>query len=289
MLVTIFTPTYNRAQLLPRVFESLKQQDCLDFEWIVVDDGSTDDTEQVIHSLMTENVSFPIFYIKKENGGKHSAVNIGVTKAKGILFFIVDSDDYLPSNAIRIVTEEWKLIQNEDSFCGVAGLDCYIDGRIVGSGLGRNQLNCNAMEIRYKYHVTGDLKEVFLTKILKAYPFPEIPNERFCPEQLNWFRIAQKYQLHYFNKPIYIVEYLEGGLTDGITSARMNSPIASCMTYQEMLNYPIPFSAKIKAAINYWRFRFCINPQTSLFPRINGLWNILMPLGWMMHLKDKRS
>lgn len=299
-MITIFTPTYNRAHLLPRVYKSLCELELdtplslphegeeLAFEWLIVDDGSTDNTRDVIRNIHSKHTApFAIRYIYKRNGGKHTAVNVGVQEAKGELFFILDSDDYLPSDALKIVAEEYAKVKDDVSIGGVAGLDRFADGRTVGNGFPCDSIDCNAMDIRYKYHVTGDMKEVFRTDVLKEYPFPEIEDERFCPEQLVWFRIAQKYKLHYFNKPIYIAEYQEGGITAGITRARMKSPIATMMCYAELNSYDVPFKQKAKAAINYWRFRFCA--KGGKYPTINPLWSIVIPFAFVMHLKDKHS
>lgn len=293
-LITVLTPTYNRANLLPRLYESLCWQTCKDFEWIVVDDGSTDNTESVVNSkFIIQNSKFPIRYFKKENHGKHTAVNLGVKEAKGELVFIADSDDILPKDALSIVSEDYEKVKDNHQIAGVAGLDANaLDGKIIGSGLPQDSIDCNAIDIRYKYHVKGDLKEVFRISVLRENPFPEIPGERFCPEQLVWFRIAQKYSLHYINKPIYIAEYQSDGLTSGITKARMNSPIASMMTYSEMLDYEIPLKEKVKAAINYWRFRCCYKQTKEngsiKIPKVNGLWNLLAPFGGFFHLRDER-
>ena len=155
----------------------------------------------------------------------------------------------------------------------------------MGSGLPKETIDCNAIDIRLKHHVTGDMKEVFRTDVIREFPFPEIEGERFCPEQLVWFRIAQKYKLHYFNKPIYIAEYQEQGITANITRARVNSPIASMMCYQELNSYDVPFSHKMKAAINYWRFRFCYK-GTSEKPKLPWWWAWTAPLGYIMHRRD---
>lgn len=286
-MISVFTPTYNRADLIERVYRSLTAQTNQYFEWLIVDDGSTDNTREIAEKIHSKHSApFSIRYIYKKNGGKHTAVNVGVQEAKGELFFILDSDDYLPSDALKIVAEEYAKVKEDASIGGVAGLDQFADGRIVGNGLPFDYIDCNAMDIRYKYHVTGDMKEVFRTEVLKEFPFPEIEGERFCPEQLVWFRIAQKYKLHYFNKPIYIAEYQEGGITAGITRARMKSPIATMMCYAELNKYGVPFKQKIKAAINYWRFRFCA--KCGKYPTINPLWSFVIPLAFVIHLYDKR-
>lgn len=286
-LLTILTPTYNRASLLPRLYKSLCAQTCRDFEWIVVDDGSTDNTQEVVSSFKVENGdSFPITYIRKKNGGKHTALNRGVRAAQGSLIMIADDDDLLPPDAIDIIRHSWAKIEFQASVGGIAGLDVNKrTGEIIGSGLPKEHILCNAMDIRYRYHVTGDLKEVFRTDVLKDFPFPEIAGEMFCPEQLVWFRIAQKYSLYYINKPIYIAEYQPDGITSGITRARMQSPRASMLTYAELTTCRVPFAVKVKAAINYWRFWYCRRADTVV-PPIACRWYGLRPVGWMMHRRD---
>ena len=383
MLITVFTPTYNRAHLLPRLYESLCEQTFKDFEWVIVDDGSTDETREVVenfnfnvngngnirplapsnlegelkvgngnngngnndrhHENFNLNVngnngnengnrhhenfnvnlnfnkgddsndkqinphnlcnpceipekSFPIRYIYKANGGKHTAINVGVKEAKGELFFIADSDDMLPVNALEDVAKMYEGIKCDNSFAGVCGLDGTFNGKVIGSGLPQNIMDESSLCIRMKYGVTGDMKEVFKTCVLKEFPFPEIENERFCPEVLLWNRIATKYKLRYFNKVIYLAEYQNDGITSGIVKARMRSPIASMMTYAEMTRYSnVPFMQKMKAAINYWRFRFCYNRNDNKtikdtiwnkVPTINWYWIIAMPLGYAMHRRD---
>ena len=357
MLITVFTPTYNRAHLLPRLYESLCKQTFKDFEWLIVDDGSTDETREVIENfnlnvngnndrlpLAPSNLegelkignenensnfnvnlnfnkgddsndkskqinphnlcnpceipekSFPIRYIYKANGGKHTAINVGVKEAKGELFFIADSDDMLPVNALEDVAKMYEGIKCDNSFAGVCGLDGTFDGKVIGSGLPQDIMDESSLCIRMKYGVTGDMKEVFKTCVLKEFPFPEIENERFCPEMLLWNRIATKYKLRYFNKVIYLAEYQNDGISSGIVKARMNSPIAAMMTYAEMTRYSnVPFIQKMKAAINYWRFRFCYNRNDNKtikdtiwnkIPTINWYWIIAMPLGYAMHRRD---
>lgn len=285
--ITILTPTYNRASLLPRLFDSLLRQTNKDFEWIVVDDGSTDDTREVVANLKEKcGGAFPMGYVYKANGGKHMAINIGAERARGELLFIADSDDLLTDDALETVANSWHDISDDKSFAGIAGLDITMDTcEVIGSGLPQEHIDCNAIDIRYRHHVTGDMKEVFRTDVLREFPFPEFHGERFCPEQLVWFRIAHRYKLRYVNKPIYIAEYQPDGITAGITRARMRNPSASMLTYAELTECPVPFLVKVKAAINFWRFWHC-RTATSVVPRVALRWHWLRPLGWMMHVRD---
>ncbi len=293
MLITIFTPTYNRGKLLPRLYESIRKQTVNDFEWIIVDDGSTDDTEQICKKFANEKNNFSITYIKQLNGGKHRAVNRGVKEAKGKLFFIADSDDMLLPRSIEIIFNQYQQIKNNNTFGGICGLDCYKNSKIVGNGLVKEFIDCNSIEIRYKYKVVGDLKEVFYTHIIRKYPFPEIKGERFVPEALIWNRIAKQYKLRFINQAIYQVEYQDEGLTKQIIKIRMKSPIASMMTYAEMLEINIPFKQKLKAGINYWRFRWCYKNNSTYksnnIPIISWKYYLLYPLGWLMHINDLKT
>lgn len=288
MMITIFTPAYNRAHLLPRLYESLEAQSCKDFEWIVVDDGSKDNTREVVEEYMAR-ASFPVRYFYQENGGKHRAINRGVKEAKGELFFIADNDDWLPANAVEVVVEDFEAVKDDDSFAGVCGLDAYEDGRIVGSGLPADVQDCTAHEIRYRYNVTGDMKEVFRTSVMREFPFPDNEGERFCPEALVWNRIALKYKLRYINIPIYKVEYQPDGLTANIMRVRHFSPMASMSTYAELYHAPVPFIVRLKAAINYWRFTPLRYYGRVLRYKMIGLPLFLQPLGTFMRLNDKRK
>ena len=122
---------------------------------------------------------------------------------------------------------------------------------------------------------------------MREFPFPEIEGEKFCPEVLVWNRIARKYKLRYFNEAIYIAEYQPEGLTARIVEIRMKSPIASTTCYAEMVSLNIPFKEKVKAAINYWRFRFCCKGKKTI-TKMGWLWKCVAPLGWLMHVKDLR-
>lgn len=287
-LITVFTPTYNREAFLYKIFESLSQQTFKDFEWIVVDDGSTDNTKDIMDKIIAGCDTFPIRYIYKENGGKHTAINVGLKKAKGELFLILDSDDSLPKYSLEIIAKQNETCSSKKDCAGVCGLMAHHNGERIGGGFPVEELYESSLYFRYKLGVTGDLLEVFKTSVLREFPFPEINGEKFCPEALVWNRIAVKYKLYCFNKVVYYRDYLEGGLTDKIIKIRMESPVATCMTYSEMLEYPIPLIQKVKAAINYWRFHCCVQTNTSQAPRVKCCWWVFRPMGYMMHIEDRR-
>lgn len=285
-MITVLTPTYNRASLLINLYQSLIKQDFGDFEWVIVDDGSVDATTDIVDQFIQKR-QIVITYIKQANGGKHRALNRGVKEAKGELVLIVDSDDSLPINSLSIIYSYYLDIKDNSSIGGVCGLMAHHDGTIIGERKICSSMNLSSIEMRYKYGFVGDVCEVFKTEVLREFPFPEIENEKFCPEALVWNRIATKYKLHYFNEVIYYRDYLDDGLTSKIVRIRMNSPIASMICYAELNQLDIPFKDKIKAAVNYWRFRLCYSGSKS-YPSLPGLWNAVAPLGWLMHLNDVR-
>lgn len=251
MLLSIFTPTFNRGYLLERVYKSLCSQKLYNFEWIVVDDGSEDNTEKVINSFIREN-KIPIIYQKKENEGKHVAINKGVQMARGELFFIVDSDDYLTPDATLKIEENFPKFSSPD-LAGISFLCGYSEDEGVGdSDFG--EIVMNVFDFRYRMKIKGDMAEVFKTSVLKEFPFPEISGEKFCPEALIWNRIGKKYKMLWTSSIIYICEYLEGGLTNKIFEVRKNSPKSTLAFYSELEKSNIPFLQRIRANMNYWRF-----------------------------------
>ena len=215
MRFTVFTPAYNRAHTLPKLYESLKRQTFKDFEWLVVDDGSQDNTEQVMAGFIAENPFFEINYIKTENGGKQRAINRGLPYARGELTFLLDSDDWLTDDALEINDGVERALPDGEKFIGVSGLKLYENGDIIGKTFDGDILDITYLE-RSENGVSGDKGEVFYTELLKKYPFPEFEGERFATERLVWNEMAKDgYKIRYFNKPVQYCEYLEDGLTAG--------------------------------------------------------------------------
>ena len=293
MLITVFTPAYNRAHLLPRLYESLQRQTFHDFEWVIVDDGSVDETASLFSSNENdnenengnENGNVKIRYFYQENGGKHRAINRGVKEARGELFFIVDSDDALLPNSLEIIWAEYLRIRHEHDFCGVSGMKGYFNNVKVGTQASFGHLDCTIIESNYKYHLHGDKAEVFKTDILKDYPFPEFDGERFCPEALIWNRISNKYKIRYFDKIIYYCEYLPDGLTNRISSLLEKNLKSTMLTYKEMVEYDgAPFIYKLKSALNFYRYSLFTSFVYSHDFRLKKKWIWTLPLGVVVRL-----
>lgn len=215
MRITVFTPTYNRGYTIERLYRSLQRQVFDDFEWIVIDDGSNDNTEALFQTFLRTKNQFPITYKKVSNGGKHRAINIGVQMAQGELFFIVDSDDYLTDRALEEIDKIEKSIPESEKslFAGVCGQRGYSADQQIGKTFQGEILDITSLE-RQKYGISGDKAEVFYTQIMKDHPFPSFENEKFITECVVWDKIAiEGHKLRFFNAIIYITEYLPDGLT----------------------------------------------------------------------------
>lgn len=224
-MITVFTPTFNRESTLRRLYESLLCQTNKNFEWLIVDDGSSDGTEELIKTFINGNNDFNIAYYKQPNGGKHRAINFGVHKAKGELFFIVDSDDYLTEDAIESLYCWSNSINDKDKFAGVSGLRGYNNSEVIGGNMKKEYIDATNIQ-RGKFQLDGDKAEAYFTDVLKRFPFPEIDGEKFLLEAVVWDTIALNgYKIRWFNKIIYITEYLEGGLTKSGDVKYANNPL----------------------------------------------------------------
>lgn len=202
---TVFTPAYNRAHTITRVYESLKSQTFRDFEWIVIDDGSSDHTADMVDHWQRE-ADFPITYRYQANSGKHVAFNRGVQLAHGELFLVIDSDDGFLPNALESMLKWWEDIPapERDGFTGVVTLCQYKDGNICGDPFPTSPLDTNALDLRFKTRTRGETWGFHRTAVLKAYPFPEDEGVRFIPENLIWDDIARKYKIRCINEPLRI-------------------------------------------------------------------------------------
>lgn len=238
--VTIFTPVYNRANTLNRLYNSLRQQTCKDFEWLIVNDGSTDDSELILNQFIKDSNNFQINYFYKENGGKHRAINYGIKYAKGELFFIVDSDDWLAPDAIEIILKYYKPIENDSTFAGVAGTKVNSKGEISGTTFEGEYLDATSLE-RNKLGIKGEKSEVFKTSILKKFKFPEFESEKFISEAIVWNKIAYNgFKLRWFNHPIYYWEYQTDGLTSNLRNLYRNNPQGYLSYVNQEITYLTP-------------------------------------------------
>ena len=223
--ITVFTPTYNRAYIIKNVYDSLIKQKFNNYEWLVIDDGSTDNTSDLIDDFISEN-KIDIKYVKKENGGQHTALNMAIKEASGELLMIVDSDDYLTDRALsRVVYWESK-IANKQGYAGVSGLKIYPSGQVIGDRWKHNDNYVDATNSeRKKLSLLGDKAEVYYTDVLKKfYPIPVFSGENDVEKAVLWNRISYAgYKLRWFNEGIYVCQYLDDGMSSNIQSNHLKN------------------------------------------------------------------
>lgn len=258
--ITILTPTYNRKEKLGRLYESLKRQTCKEFVWMIIDDGSSDNTKDYIEKLKKTNVDLSIEYYYKSNGGKHTALNYGIERTNTELVFIVDSDDYLVDNAIEIVKREWFLHEKSDDVCGICFLKGYDKESCVGERF--NDLTDQSyIAMRLKKGIKGDKSEIFKTSLLKQKKFPEIEGEKFIGEDYVWCDLGKNYNMIWRNDIIYICEYLSDGLSQAGRSMRIKCPCGGMLNSGMMLTQEFPMKFRIKKGILYNCYYFFANKQ----------------------------
>lgn len=248
MRFTVMTPTFNRAHTLKGVYESLCQQTFRDFEWLIVDDGSTDGTSDLVASW---NASFPIRYVWKPNGGKHTAMNAGTSLAKGEFVLFFDSDDRCTPNALERFDYHWRHVPDPSRFASVSCLCCTPGGAIIGDAYPADCADVYnfADQIRYRKYERWGINR---TDILLEFPFPE--EERYVSESLIWNRISRKYAARFVNEPLRIYEPNPSGIFQNAIALRISSPKSTLLYYKELVLSPAPILQRMRAAINFCRF-----------------------------------
>ena len=254
-MITVITPTYNRAEIIKKVYDSLLKQTNKDFEWLVIDDGSKDNTKEVINKFIDEQ-KIKISYFFKENGGKHTALNLGIKKAKGEYVLILDSDDTLVNDAIEKINNKWKQYSFDKSIACLSFLKIYPNGQTIGKTYNGTDIKSNNIDFRYNQDLLGDMCEVFKTEILKQYKFPVYENERFLSEAIVWNQIAFDYDTVYINEPIYVAEYLTDGLSNNWFKLVVNNPMGARANNLLFMSKKFKFKIRLKNCIMFDVFSF---------------------------------
>lgn len=292
MFFTVYTPTYNRAHLLHRVYDSLMAQDEHDFEWLVIDDGSSDNTATIVEDWVAR-APFPVRYVRQANQGKHIATNRAVELAAGEMFVIVDSDDWLADGALRILREAWCTIPDElkPRVANIAGLFLDPAEKPVTRLFPADEFDCSSVDMEFRFGITGEIAMATRTEVRRQFPFPEDVG-RYCMPSLVWNRIAAKYLTRYLNRPIQYKEYQQQGITlSGVHRKLVLSPESFRIRNRELLELPfdLPKKTRNKAMRMYIRASF--HAGHSLAEqwhecRAKGLWLSQMLKGWRDYRKD---
>jgi Glycosyl transferase family 2 len=289
--ITVFVPTYNRAHLLGRVLESLNAQTFKDFEWVIVDNASSDNTEELVLSWQ-QNSAYEIRYKRKTFGGKHTSINVGAQMAQGEFFVMLDSDDWLVPTALERMLELWHAIPNQERFSGVVGLCANPDGSIVGDRFPSDPLDSNAVELNHTLKVQGDKMSLTRTAVMCEYPFPFQESHGLVTESLVWNRMAQRYQERYVNEVFAIKDYQPDGLSDRALEMQIRMPAAARLYYLELwqVRQRIDTKERLKALANYMRFSMHAGmtiPATVQEAR-NLLAIALLPVALLLFFRDRR-
>ena len=274
MDLSIVTPTYNRAHLLSGCYESLRRQTDQSFEWIIVDDGSVDNTESVVFAFDTAR--FPITYIRKENGGKHTALNASHPYIRGKYVLILDSDDILIDTAVADVLYHWGRYAEQSDIGLVTFLRSTPDGQRFADVKDYN-VPVDIMGYQRTVYLGNDCCEVIRTELFKKYPFPVFEGEKFMAEGVLWDRVAATHRCIYINQAIYLCEYLPDGLTKAGRALRIRNPRGGMLSASFGMDKKNSLKRRIKSGLLYTCYGF-----------FAGMTPIRMakecPVRWLMYL-----
>lgn len=219
--LTVFTPAFNRAHLLPRIYESLKNQTCGDFLWLIVDDGSSDHTKELVAEFVKEN-KVEISYIFQENQGMHGAHNTAYENITTPLNTCIDSDDFMPLDAVEKILQKWETVENQENFSGIVGLDADLKGNLIGT---KFLYTTTTLEDFYAGGGSGDKKLVYRTEVMKKYPsYPLFPGEKYVGLGYKYLLADQDYELVTLNEILVQVDYQQGGSSNNMFRQYYNNP-----------------------------------------------------------------
>lgn len=248
--LTIFTPTFNRAYILHLCYESLKRQTNKDFVWLIIDDGSTDNTKDLIDGWISE-MSIPIRYHFQENLGMHGAHNTAFELIDTELNVCIDSDDYMADDAVEKIISFWNKYGN-DKYAGIIGLDAYHDGEVIGTRLPVDMKTSTFSELYGLHKVKGDKKLVYRSELTrKCPPYPIFPGEKYCPLTCKWILIDQEYPLLIMNDVLCHVEYLEDGSSMNIINQYKRNPRGFSFYRKVTMTHARTFKERFRASIHY--------------------------------------
>jgi glycosyltransferase involved in cell wall biosynthesis len=247
--VSVLTATYNRAHTLQRVYESLSRQTFRDFEWLIVDDGSTDATPELVKSWKPW---FPVRYFQKPNAGKHSAINFGVREATGELLALLDSDDACVPHALETLERHWRAIPDPLRFAAVGCFCCTPEGRVLGNQYSRSPTDALTFRDVLRISQNREGWSMIRTEVMRQFPYPE--GEPFVMESLVWNRIFRHYAVRFVNDALRIYFSSQDGLSWKGKQLLIASPKATRAYFRELALSPAPASVRVKAALNFFRF-----------------------------------
>ncbi|MCM3665227.1 glycosyltransferase family 2 protein [Mesobacillus subterraneus] len=283
-VLTVFTPTFNRAYCLHQCYESLVRQTCKDFVWLIIDDGSTDNTKELVDKWKKTNL-IEIEYIWQENQGMHGAHNTAYDSIKTELNVCIDSDDYMPDDAVHKIITMWKIFGSEN-VSGIIGLDSYTDGKVIGTNLPSVPMTSTLFDLYHKYGVTGDKKLVYRTELTKRFPYPIFENEKYVGLAYKYHMLDRDYEMLLMNEVLCCVEYLQDGSSLNMLGQYRKNPKGFAFYRKELMKLPFANSKfKFRQAIHY--VSSCLLDKNFQFIKEapnKVLTTLAVPLGIMLFL-----
>ena len=281
--LTVFTPTYNRAYVLKQCYDSLCRQTCKDFVWLIVDDGSSDNTKEIVDEWMANDNGFEIRYVYKQNGGMHTGHNKAYELIDTELNVCIDSDDFMPDDAVELIVNFWE--ENKDSsYSGIIALDVYKNGQVIGKELPNKK--STTLSGYYQNGGQGDKKLIYRTEIINQYPpYPEFEGEKFVPLDYKYLLADQDYELLIMNKPVCVVEYMEDGSSKNMLRQYYKNPRGFAFMRKVSMKYDTGFFKNFKTCIHYVSSSFISKNRKFVkeSPR-KGMTVLATPFGFALYL-----
>ena len=291
ILLTVFTPAYNRAHTLPRTYESLKNQTCKDFIWLVVDDGSKDGTKELVSSWIKDESTFEIQYIYKENGGMHTAHNTAYENIRTELNVCIDSDDMMPSNAVELILNKWDEVKNK-GYAGLIGLDSDLNGSIIGKGFPEG-LTETTLCGYYASGGQGDKKLVYRTDVINQYPpYPEFEGEKYVALGCKYRLIDQDYKLAVLDEVLVNVDYQPDGSSATMLKQYLKYPKGFAYWRKICMKYPESYKRLPIDCMHYVSSSLISGNRNYIRESPRKLLTVLMiPAGYMLtwYIKKKNA
>lgn len=287
--LTVFTPAYNRAHTLPRTYKSLCQQDCKDFIWLIIDDGSTDNTGELVKAWQGKNNGFEIRYLYKENGGMHTAHNAAYAAIDTELNICIDSDDCLAEGAVKKIIDYWNEV-NGKNYAGIIGLDADFSGNIIGTGF-PDGMTETTLTGYYAAGGRGDKKLVYRTDIIKQYPlYPIFEGEKYVALAYKYRLIDQDYKLAVLNEVLCNVEYQPDGSSRTMWKQYLNNPKGFAFWRKICMQYPTTKKRLFIDNIHYCSSSILAGNQHYISESPCKFLSICCtPLGWLLGSYIKRK
>lgn len=283
--ITVFTPTFNRAYCLYRLYESLKKQTNSKFIWLIVDDGSSDNTLDLVKKWMSEGI-VEIEYKFKENGGMHTAHNLAYRSIKTELNVCIDSDDAMPENAIENILDRWNIYKHDKNIAGMIGLDVNLDGEVIGTRLPVGIRETTLDQLYQVYKIKGDKKLVIRTDVIHEYPlYPEFLGERLVPLDTLYTLIGQKYKFIPINEIWCLVDYQPDGSSASVIKQYFQSPRG--FRYSRVISYEnsLTFKNKVRNAIHFNISNFILKDYEMIAAAPNAILSFLMvPVSFLIYI-----